>query len=127
MNWRLAGFFISAVLLLYYFVWLVWRRRTAKPEIPAPECDHWSWRQLILASFLTLFAELALIRWIGTEVRIFAYVKNLALLLCFLGFGMGCALARRPVRWRASATALLGLLMVVRWPWQGKRIFEGPL
>src|SRR5271167_5029056 len=124
MNWRVDGFFISAVLLLYYFVWLVWRRRTAQPEIPAPECDHWSWKQLILASFLTLFAELALIRWISTEVRIFAYVKNLALLLCFLGFGMGCALARRPVRWRASASALLGLLMVVRWPWQSKRIFE---
>ena len=124
MNWRVAGFFISAVLLLCYFVWLVWRRRTAQPEIPALGCDSWSWKQLILASFLTLFAELALIRWIGTEIRIFAYVKNLALLLCFLGFGMGCALARRPVRWRASATALLGLLMVVRWPWQGKRIFE---
>jgi spermidine synthase len=124
MNWGVAGFFISAVLLLYYFVWLVWRRRTAAQEIPAPGCDHWSWKQLILASFLTLFAELALIRWIGTEIRIFAYVKNLALLLCFLGFGMGCALARRPVRWRASATALLGLLMVVRWPWYGKRIFE---
>jgi hypothetical protein len=124
MNWRVAGFFISAVLLLYYFVWLVWRRRTAAQEIPAPGCEHWSWKQLILASFLTLFAELALIRWIGTEIRIFAYVKNLTLLLCFLGFGMGCALARRPVRWRASATALLGLLMVVRWPWYGKRIFE---
>jgi hypothetical protein len=28
---------------------------------------------LFLASFLTLFAELALIRWIAVEVRIFAY------------------------------------------------------
>jgi spermidine synthase len=124
MNWRVAGFFISAVLLLYHFFWLVWRRRTVQPASPAPEPDSWSWKQLILASFLTLFTELAVIRWIGTEVRIFAYVKNLALLLCFLGFGMGCALARRPVRWRASATALLGLLMVVRWPWHGERIFE---
>jgi spermidine synthase len=124
MNWRIAGFSISAVLLLYNFVRLIWRRRTAQPAIPTPEYDRWSWKQLILASFLTLFAELALIRWIGTEVRIFAYVKNLALLLCFLGFGMGCALARRPIRWRASATALLGLVMVVRWPWHGERIFE---
>jgi spermidine synthase len=125
MNWRVAGFFISAALLLCHFARLVWRRRTAEPAIPTPACDSWSWKRLILASFLTLFAELALIRWIGTEVRIFAYVKNLALLLCFLGFGVGCALARRPVRWRASATALLGLLMVVRWPWHGERIFEG--
>jgi spermidine synthase len=125
MNWRVAGFFISAALLLCHFAWLVWRRRTAEPAVPTPACDSWSWKRLILASFLTLFAELALIRWIGTEVRIFAYVKNLALLLCFLGFGVGCALARRPVRWRPSATALLGLLMVVRWPWHGERIFEG--
>ncbi len=78
----------------------------------------------MLASFLTLFAELALIRWIGTEVRIFAYVKNLTLLLCFLGFGMGCALARRPIRWWTSAGALLGLLVIVRWPWQAGRAFE---
>jgi SAM-dependent methyltransferase len=93
--------------------------------IPAGQpLEAWSWWQLVLASFLTLFAELALIRWIGTEVRVFAYVKNLALLLCFLGFGMGCALARRPIRWWTSAVALLGLVMVVRWPWQGRRIFE---
>ena len=78
----------------------------------------------MLASFLTLFAELALIRWIGTEVRVFAYIKNLALLLCFLGFGMGCALARRPIRWWTSVAALLGLVMVVRWPWHGRLIFE---
>jgi hypothetical protein len=124
MDWRVAGFFISAVLLLYYLVRLVWRRRSAPPEIPAPGCDHRSWKQLILARFLTLFARLALIPLDGHGSRIFAYVKNLALLLCFLGFGMGCALARRPVRWGASATALLGLLMVVRWPWHGKRMFE---
>src|SRR5580693_9358706 len=125
MNWRVAGFFISALLLLYYFVWLVWRRRTAQPEIPAPGSDSWSWKQLILASFLTLFAEMALIRWISTEVRIFAYVKNLALLLCFLGFGVGCALARQRVRWRPAVTALIGLVMVVRWPWGGGKVFEG--
>src|SRR5271167_2673887 len=125
MNWRVDGFFISAVLLLYYFGWLVWRRRTAQPEIPAPACDHWSWKQLILASFLTLFAELALIRWIGTEIRIFAYVKNLALLLCLLGFGMGCALAKSRIRWSGAATALLGFLMVVRQPWHTRRALEG--
>src|SRR5271168_4064973 len=124
MNWRVAGFFLSAALLVYNFFWLIWKRRNAQPVSPARDREPWSWKQLTLASALTLFAELALIRWIGTEVRIFAYVKNLALLLCFLGFGMGCALARRPVRWRASAIALLGLLMVVRWPWHGERAFE---
>src|SRR5580704_14425757 len=122
MNWRLAGFLIAAGIVLGRVAvrWI----KTDKPILAVPVPQTWSWWKLVLASFLTLFAELALIRWIGTEVRIFAYVKNLALLLCFLGFGMGCALASRPARWRASAAALLGLLMVVRWPWHGERIFE---
>jgi len=53
--------------------------------------------KLLIASCCTLVAELALIRWLSTEVRIFAYAKNLALLLCFLGFGVGCALASQRV------------------------------
>jgi hypothetical protein len=77
-----------------------------------------------LASALTLFAELALIRWVATEIRVFAYVKNLALLLCFLGFGLGCALARQRPRWQTAATALLGLIVVVRLPWRGPQIME---
>lgn len=122
MNWHIAGFLICAVLLLSRLIWLI-RRSGTQQAIPTSEYDRWSWKRLTIASFLTLFGELALIRWMGAEVRIFAYVKNLTLLLCFLGFGLGCALARRPVRWRASATALLGLLLVVRWPWHGE-IFE---
>jgi spermidine synthase len=78
----------------------------------------WSPRQLLLASFITLFAELAFIRWIAVEVRIFAYFKNLALLLCFVGFGLGCALAKQKARWSGAVTAFLGLLLVVRMPWK---------
>jgi SAM-dependent methyltransferase len=70
--------------------------------------------------------ELAVIRWIAVEVRIFAYIKNLTLLVCFLGFGLGCALARSGrVRWLTAANALLGLLIIVRWPWRGGRVPEG--
>ncbi|HEV2114997.1 MAG TPA: methyltransferase domain-containing protein [Terriglobales bacterium] len=54
----------------------------------------------------------------AVEIRVFAYFKNLALLLCFLGFGIGCALARKPIRWLSSATALFGLLLLARWPHQ---------
>ena len=39
------------------------------------------------ASFLGLFLELALIRWIASEVGVFAFAKNLVLVACFLGFG----------------------------------------
>ena len=51
--------------------------------------SRWNPYQLVLASFLTLFAELAFIRWIAVEIRVFAYFKNLALLLCFVGIWFG--------------------------------------
>jgi len=80
--------------------------------------------KLLVASCLTLFAELALIRFLSTEVRIFAYAKNLALLLCFLGFGVGCALASKPVWWRRGIQALLALILLIDNPWT-PRMFEG--
>lgn len=122
MNWRLSGFLIAAGIVLSNTVCR--RFKVDKSAPPSPASQAWSWWKLALASFLTLFAELALLRWIGTEVRIFAYVKNLALLLCFLGFGLGCALARYPVRWWSSVTALLGLVMAVRTPWHATQAFE---
>ncbi len=124
MNWRVLGFFLAVGFLCVHFVGLVRRSRPSQPSPDLGSSQRGSWWQLVLASFITLFAELALIRWIGTEVRIFAYVKNLALLVCFLGFGAGCALARRRVRWWTSVVALLGLIMAVRWPWHGEHIFE---
>jgi len=39
---------------------------------------------------LGLFLEMLLIRWIGTEVRIFAYLQNTILVACLLGLGLGC-------------------------------------
>lgn len=84
----------------------------------------WNPYQLVIASFLTLFAELAFIRWIAVEIRVFAYFKNLALLLCFVGFGLGCALARQAARWPLSLKALMGLLVVVRLPWRSGKALE---
>lgn len=45
--------------------------------------------RLALVSFLSLFLELLVIRLIGTEIRIFAYLGNLVLLVIFLGIGLG--------------------------------------
>lgn len=45
---------------------------------------------LFLVSCAALYVELLLIRWIGTEVRVFAYFQNLSLIASFLGFGLGC-------------------------------------
>ena len=44
---------------------------------------------LFLISAIALFLELAVIRWLSTEIRIFAYFKNLPLMAAFLGFGIG--------------------------------------
>jgi hypothetical protein len=49
-----------------------------------------SYFELPLISFVALFLELAIIRWLATEIRIFAYFKNLPLMAAFLGFGIGC-------------------------------------
>lgn len=40
---------------------------------------------IALVTFGILALELALIRWIGTQVRVFAYFNNLVLIATFLG------------------------------------------
>ena len=49
---------------------------------------------LFYISFLSLFLELLLIRWVSTEIRIFAYFRNLVLISCFLGLGIGFSLKK---------------------------------
>src|SRR6478672_11417461 len=44
---------------------------------------------LFLASFLALYFELVVIRYLSTEIRVFAYLKNLALVASFFGIGLG--------------------------------------
>jgi len=44
-----------------------------------------------------LFLELFLVRWISTEIRIFAYASNLVLLACFIGIGAGCYFSNRRI------------------------------
>ncbi len=61
----------------------------------APKKTWEKYVDLLLISFITLFAELLIIRWLSTEMRIFAYFKNIALISCFLGLGLGAALWKR--------------------------------
>ncbi len=51
--------------------------------------------ELTAASFIALFQELALIRWLPGQVRVLAYFPNLVLLSAFLGLGLGCLRAGR--------------------------------
>jgi hypothetical protein len=45
--------------------------------------------RLIALSFLMLFLELALIRWVGSNVLYLSYFSNFVLLASFLGIGLG--------------------------------------
>ena len=49
------------------------------------------------AAALSLFAELSIIRWQATVFPVFALYKNLSMLACFAGLGLGYALAHRVV------------------------------
>ena len=72
---------------------------------------------LLLISFMSLFLELLLIRWVASEIRVFAYFKSLVLIACFLGFGLGCYLTRRKIRLVQALTPLVALVLLVEVPW----------
>jgi SAM-dependent methyltransferase len=58
--------------------------------------------RVCLASFLVLFLEIALIRWMPAYIRLLSYFSNFILLASFLGIGIGCLLAparSRLFRW----------------------------
>lgn len=71
---------------------------------------------LFTVSFAILFIELLLIRWVSTEIRIFAYLQNFVLLACFLGIGIGCTRSRRPCRLWVSPLCLAALVLCVTLP-----------
>ncbi len=129
MNSRAFLFVASAAILVLLRVYAAIAERRGQPflqsDLQVGSPPAWSAYRLLLASFLTLFAELAFIRWVAVEIRVFAYFKNLALLLCFVGFGLGCALARQAIRWPISLKAFMGLLVVVRMPWRSGKALEG--
>ncbi len=78
--------------------------------------------EIFIISALILYLELVLIRWIGTEIRIFAYLGNLILVVCFFGVGLGCSLSERPVSlWRMGLNIFL-LAFLVANPLQWERL-----
>src|SRR2546428_13842168 len=66
--------------------------------------------RLFLASFLMLFVELALIRWLGSNVVYLSYFSNFVLLGSFLGIGIGFLRAHSRVQlFRFAPFALAAL------------------
>lgn len=72
---------------------------------------------LALISCLGLFLELMMIRWIGTEIRVFAYLQNTVLVVCFLGVGMGCFCCWKPIVVVDILKPLIVLTVVLAVPW----------
>jgi spermidine synthase len=79
---------------------------------------------IFLISVLGLFLEMMLIRWIGTEIRIFAYLQNTILVVCFLGLGLGCFTSHKRIDLRSTILPLLFITLLFAIPlsrkWVGK-------
>src|SRR5437867_2118948 len=71
---------------------------------------------IFLISVAGLFLEMLLIRWISTEVRIFAYLQNSILIACFLGLGLGSLTSTKPAVLRQTLIPLTFLLACLAIP-----------
>ena len=72
--------------------------------------------ELTLTSFIVLFQELALIRWLSAEVRVLAYFPNVVLISAFLGLGIGTMRAGKRLRlwiWPASLVVVVAATLVM--------------
>ncbi|MBU0716992.1 MAG: hypothetical protein KJ749_01980 [Planctomycetes bacterium] len=92
-----AGLIAGALFLLMQWRWGSSIRRDLDGHALAADSEGGSARvvSLLVVSMLGLFLEVCLIRWHGTEFRAAAYFKNVTLLACFLGLGLGFAIAGR--------------------------------
>ncbi|MDO8261211.1 MAG: hypothetical protein Q7T50_07030, partial [Candidatus Magasanikbacteria bacterium] len=86
--------------------------------------------ELISYSFIALFLELLIIRLVGTEIRIFAYLSNLVLLATFVGMGLGM-LTKRFLPLSISGfflfitSVIVSTNYIVRWPNLEFKLFTG--
>src|SRR5215212_3199213 len=71
---------------------------------------------IFLISILGLFLETLFIRWIGTEIRIFAYLQNTILVVCFLGLGIGMFTSSKPIELKQSLIPMTVLLLLMALP-----------
>ena len=80
-----------------------------------------------LISLVSLYLELLLIRWVSSEIRVFAFFKSLVLIACFLGFGLGCYLTKAKIRLAYTLAPLLALVLLIELPWDAQRQFVASL
>jgi spermine/spermidine synthase len=68
--------------------------------------------QLFLASFLTLYFEVLVIRYLTAEVRVFANLKNFPLIASFFGIGLGIMLGASSKSLRRALPLIVILLFL---------------
>ncbi|MGE5054839.1 MAG: spermidine synthase [Acidobacteriota bacterium] len=111
---------LIAALAVFLVVRVLRRLRTTGAEgwteVDIEALGGSGYRQLVLISVAGLFLEMLMIRWVSSEIRIFAYFKNFVLVACFLGFGLGCYLCRRRVQLMALTMSLLLLAVILKAP-----------
>ena len=125
-----AGFCLVLMVCIAANAYLVGLVRTERStsrwqeiwEFSPTTLGGFSWKNLVLWSLLSLFLELLMIRWVSSEIRIFAYFKNFVLVACFLGFGLGCYLSRRKINLLHLLVPLTVLTVLIQLPWQGLRL-----
>jgi hypothetical protein len=66
---------------------------------------------MFAVSVLVLFFEVFLIRWVSTEVNIFAYLQNAVLVLCLFALGAGCLKPTRTIP-IYKTFVILGFLLI---------------
>lgn len=104
---KLMGYFALALLTWAVFRWLKIAINKAAPHIEAHadrEVEYldsipqkllpWA---IVGSAALSLFAELVIIRWLATMWHVFAFYKNLTMLACFAGLGIGYSIANRRI------------------------------
>ena len=69
--------------------------------------------RMVAVSFLVLYLELALIRWVPGYLHNFGYFTNFAMLAAFLGIGLGCLLPGRGIAVAYLPCALMALASVL--------------
>ena len=122
-----AILFLAVVIYASYWLvgmagWPRWEWRKRFLEAASVEADRrFSMGALITISLASLFLELLLVRWIASEIRVFAYFKSLPLIACFLGFGLGCYLTRRKVCLGYALIPLAAMILIVELPWAALR------
>ena len=93
------------------------RTTVAKWDFDLRDLGGFSYWLLIVFSIAGMFFEMMMIRWVSSEIRIFAYFKNFVLVACFFGFGLGCYFSKRRVNLIALFLPLLSLCLLIELPW----------